>query len=305
MSNQETRFYLQARSIVIAANPKSGSSSGLVKAQGLAEALESDGWEVELTTDLDRMQEMVFRYHSQGRLRTVVSAGGDGTASAVLNRIPIEVPLTIFPLGSENLLAHQYRLPRDVEAVRLMVGGMSVRSFDLFRANGRLFLIMASVGFDAQVVRSVHENRRSHITRWAYRFGILRAIGTYRWPELEVEVLGQGGWESLGTCHWLFGFNVPKYAAGIHIMDEADADDGLLDVGMLRGGNVLIGFWNYLTVAMGIHRRGDRWSERRVRGLRVRSPAGQGVYQVDGDYGGPLPLEILYTGTKATLVVPS
>jgi diacylglycerol kinase family enzyme len=304
MRNLVPQSFLQARSIVIAANPKSGSSSGLVKARGLAEALESDGWEVELTTDLDRMQELVFRYHSQGRLRTVVSAGGDGTASAVLNRIPLEVPLTIFPLGSENLLAQQYRLPRDVEAVRSMVRGMSVRRFDLFRANGQLFLIMASVGFDAQVVRSVHENRRSHITRWAYRFGILRAIGTYRWPELEVEVLGQGGWESLGTCHWLFGFNVPKYAAGIHIMDDADADDGLLDVGMLRGGNVLIGFWNYLTVAMGIHRRGGRWSEKRVRGLRVRSQAGQGVYQVDGDYGGPLPLEILYTGTKATLVVP-
>lgn len=305
MSNLVPQSFLQARSIVIAANPKSGSSSGLSKAQGLAEALESDGWEVELTTDLDRMEEMVSRYHSEGRLRTVVSAGGDGTASAVLNRIPVEVPLTIFPLGSENLLAQQYRLPRDVEAVRSMVRGLSVQRFDLFRANGQLFLIMASVGFDAQVVRSVHENRRSHITRWAYRFGILRAIGSYRWPELEVEVLGQGGWESLGMCHWLFGFNVPKYAAGIHIMDDADADDGLLDVGMLRGGNVLIGFWNYLTVAMGIHRRGGRWSEKRVRGLRVRSQAGQGVYQVDGDYGGPLPLEILYTGTKATLVVPS
>ena len=46
----------QARRIVIAANPKSGASSGLGKAQGLKQELESRGWQVDLTTDLEQME---------------------------------------------------------------------------------------------------------------------------------------------------------------------------------------------------------------------------------------------------------
>ncbi|MFM8263561.1 MAG: diacylglycerol/lipid kinase family protein [Pirellula sp.] len=294
----------QARRIVIAANPKSGSSSGIGKAQGLKAELELRGWQVDLTTDLDQMEAMVGRYETQGQLRTVVSAGGDGTAAAVLNRISVEIPLTIFPLGSENLLAQQYCIPRDVGGIAQMIEGMAMREFDLFRANGRLFLIMVSVGFDAKVVQIVHENRRSHVTRWAYRLGILRAIWQYRWPPLEVQSLMGDRWEGIGSSHWLFGFNVPRYAAGIHIMDEAIADDGLIDIGMLEGGSVWSGFWNYVRVAMGIHRRSKRWRETRVMGLRVSGPGDQVGYQIDGDYGGPLPLEIIYTGTKAKLVVP-
>ncbi|MFM8397283.1 MAG: diacylglycerol/lipid kinase family protein, partial [Pirellula sp.] len=246
---------------MIAANPKSGSSSGIGKAQGLKAELELRGWQVDLTTDLDQMEAMVGRYETQGQLRTVVSAGGDGTAAAVLNRISVEIPLTIFPLGSENLLAQQYCIPRDVGGIAQMVEGMAMRELDLFRANGRLFLIMVSVGFDAKVVQIVHENRRSHVTRWAYRLGILQAIWQYRWPPLEVQSLMGDRWEGIGSSHWLFGFNVPRYAAGIHIMDEAIADDGLIDIGMLEGGSVWSGFWNYVRVAMGIHRRSKRWRE--------------------------------------------
>ena len=305
MSSASLNRFTQARRIVIAANPKSGSSSGISKAHELNSCLQADGWLVDLTTDLDRMQSLVQEYHSEGSLRTVVSAGGDGTAAAVLNRIPTEIPLTIYQQGSENLMAQQYRLPRDPEGVLAMVQQLRIKELDLFRANGKLFLIMATVGFDAEVVRGVHENRKAHITRWAYRFGILRAIWAYRWPTFQVQIQRQNRWESLGTCHWLFGFNVPKYAAGIHIMDDAIADDGLIDIGMLTGGNAWIGFWNYLTVAIGMHRRSPRWSETRASGLRVSGPAGQGGYQFDGDFGGLLPLEILYTGTKAQLVVPS
>lgn len=305
MSAHISAIDTQARHVVIAANPKSGARSGLAQAHELARALESHGWQVELTTDLDHMQELVGRLQSQGTLRTVVSAGGDGTAAAVLNRMASQIPLTIFPLGSENLLAQQYGITRDLPRVLQMVQDLQVCELDLFRANGRLFLIMVSVGFDAEVVRCVHENRKSHITRWAYRFGILRAIASYRWPTLNIEGKRAGQWESLGVCHWLFGFNVPKYAAGIQIINDAISDDGLLDVGMLTGGNAWIGFWNYLRVAMGTHRRSSRWKEVRLEGIRVSSQAGRGGYQVDGDFGGSLPLEIEYTRTKARLVVPA
>ncbi|MEI6527220.1 MAG: hypothetical protein WCP62_14410, partial [Planctomycetota bacterium] len=77
MSNATDSQSTSAKWIVIAANPKSGASSGLTKAQRLKEAFVADGWQVEMTTDLDQMQQMVHRLHQSGELRTVVSAGGD------------------------------------------------------------------------------------------------------------------------------------------------------------------------------------------------------------------------------------
>jgi len=304
MSQVSHDRFFQAQHIVIAANPKSGSSSGLSKAQELKEALIADGWQVELTTDLDQMQQLVEQLRKSGKLRTVVSAGGDGTASAVLNRIATDIPLTIFPLGSENLLAQHYRIPRDPQGTLKIIRELEVSELDLFRANEKLFLIMVSVGFDAQVVKQVHEKRKSHVTRWAYRLAILSSIFSYSWPTLRVEGKINGQWESLGDCHWLFGFNVSRYAAGIQIIDDAICNDGLIDVGMLTGSNALIGSWIYLRVALGTHRRSSRWKERRVEGLRVTCNQGQGVYQLDGDYGGALPLEISFTDSRAKLVVP-
>lgn len=304
MSQLRKDTLAQAQHIIIAANPKSGASSGLTRANELKEALIQDGWQVELTTDLEQMQRLVNQRHESGELRCVVSAGGDGTAAAILNRIPIEIPLAIFPLGSENLLAQQFHIPRDPQQLVSMIRELHIRELDLFRANGKLFLIMVSVGFDAQVVKQVHENRKSHITRWAYRFAILSSVFSYKWPTLCIENRVGERWEPMAHCHWLFGFNVPKYAAGIHVIDDAICDDGRIDIGMLTGANAIIGFWNYLRVALGTHRVSPRWRENRVEGFRVTSENPQAFFQLDGDFGGALPLEVSFTNARAKLVVP-
>lgn len=302
----------EPRSIIIAANPRSGSSSGLSTAHALRSQLEMAGFESELFTDVSQMTHRAQELAAAGKLRTVIAAGGDGTASLVLSVIPNQVPVTLFPLGSENLLAKYLEMPRDFHAVVQLIERGKTKPMDLFRANNQLMLLMASVGFDAEVVREVHLRRTSHVSRWRYRWAILRAIGRYRWPGFRVFIQDDhGAWIDQGIAHWLFAFNVPKYAAGISIIEEAECDDGLIDIGVFRGGGLIQGLRHYGLVARGVHRTSSSWNQWRTTGVRICAIDGsasdgtkQASYQLDGDWGGPIPLEIVHSGRKGLFNIP-
>ncbi|MEZ6076456.1 MAG: diacylglycerol kinase family protein [Pirellulaceae bacterium] len=82
----------------------------------------------------------------------VVSAGGDGTAGALANLLPSHVPLLLFPLGTENLLAKHLGITGDVRQSRTILRSYQRHLLDVGRAGQKLFLVMLSCGFDAEVV---------------------------------------------------------------------------------------------------------------------------------------------------------
>lgn len=299
----------QPRSIVIAANPKSGARSGLTSAQSLRTRLEQAGFHAELHTDLTTMAARVSELHAQKELRAVVAAGGDGTASVVIGRVPRDVPIALFPLGSENLLAKYFGIDGDLEATVARIQSGTTHALDLFKVNGTLSLLMTSVGFDAEVVRIVHQSRTSHITRWRYRWAILQALLSYRWPSFQVELLDrEHQWYSVGQFDWLFAFNVPKYAAGISLIEDASCNDGLLEVGAFEGGGLFRGLSHYGRAVRGQLASTKSWHRWQSSGVRITPKIAQpwdpvASYQYDGDWGGAIPLEIVWTGQTAPLLV--
>ena len=120
-------------------------------------------------TDLDEVAAGRTGWHAEGRLRALVGVGGDGTAAELVNRTAPGVPMAILPAGNENLLARYLGLATRPEGCcRTIVGGHVVR-LDAGRAAGRIFLLMAGCGFDAEVVRRVHGRRHGHISRMHLR----------------------------------------------------------------------------------------------------------------------------------------
>ncbi|MEO8271507.1 MAG: diacylglycerol kinase family protein, partial [Aureliella sp.] len=150
--------------VLIAANPKSGSASGRRSVIELREALVSAGYACDVHYSLDELRCSATRFEALGELRAVVSAGGDGTASALANLLPSQVPLLLFPLGTENLLAKHLGITGNVRQARNILRADQRTMLDVGRANGRLFLVMLSCGFDAEVVRKMHAVRTGHIT---------------------------------------------------------------------------------------------------------------------------------------------
>jgi diacylglycerol kinase family enzyme len=231
-----------------------------------------------------------------------VAAGGDGTVAYIANRTPPDVPLAILPLGTENLLSKHLGLtPDPARLVDVIRGGATVR-LDAGQAGERLFVLMAGCGFDADVVRRLHGERRGHISHFSYFRPLLAAMWNYKYPELRVYCRTADGEETEIAARWVFVMNVPRYALGLAISPDARADDGLLNVCTFRKGAL----WNGLIYLSGIWRgRHRQWRDfQSVLATEVRIESADAVpFQLDGDPGGFLPVDIRVLPARLRLLV--
>jgi diacylglycerol kinase family enzyme len=168
----------------------------------------------------------------------VVVVGGDGAmrlASGAAGRT--STPLYHFPLGTENLFAREFRKSRSAERLFAAIERFEVRNFDLGIANNRKFLIMASIGFDAEVVHDLAKGRRSGISHLSYAPPILRQFVRWRAPVLRVRVDGETIVD--GRRGTVIIANSRQYALRVDPATRADMTDGLLDVVFLPARSVL------------------------------------------------------------------
>jgi diacylglycerol kinase family enzyme len=286
------------RRVAILANPRAGSGRSrriveeLVVSLGLRDLTPSVCWQRE---DLDTLVESPAR----SELRCVVAAGGDGTLMEVVNRA-VGLPATILPLGNENLVARHCRLERSGRKLAEVIAAGRLRRFDLARANGRLFCLMAGAGFDAEVVHRVHRRRRGHINKLSYALPLLQAVSYYPFPSIEV-ALEESGERLRGAM--VFVFNIPEYALGLPIAAGGSAEDGLLDVCVFERAGVLalLGYLGAVTSRR--HQRLPDFQHRRTR--RVFLTASRPTpLQTDGDPAGCLPTTIEVVPRALELVVP-
>jgi diacylglycerol kinase (ATP) len=143
--------------------------------------------------------------------------------------------LGIVPVGSGNGLARALRIPlRPAAALAALEAGVR-RRIDVGFINGRPFLNVAGVGFDAAVGHAFHESGRRGRRRGL--LGYLRLciaeLRTYRPQRLAVEV----GAERLETTAFVVTFaNGPQYGSGAVINPGARLDDGRLEVVVFENG---------------------------------------------------------------------
>jgi diacylglycerol kinase (ATP) len=300
-----SRIQQSCTDVLVSVNPKAGARSGRPLVDLLVQCLERRGMRAEVITDVDELARRSAAKMADGTLRAVVAAGGDGTVGMVINRTPAGTPVAILPLGTENLLAKYLRLDANPERLAAMLDDGWLIGLDAGEANGRIFLLMAGCGFDAEVVRRMHEQRTGHITHLSYIKPILDAIRNYQYPELRVRVLdvddlSRG--ESVLHAKWVFAVNLPRYAAGLSLVPEADGTDGLLDICMFREGSLLSGLMYLAGVLAGQHQHWEDCLTVQARALRIEADEAVPL-QLDGDPVGYLPVDIRSLPGRLTLVV--
>jgi len=292
------------QTVIVSVNPNSGASSRRDLIDEVQQKLSVAGFEPLILSDITEVGTQSKRLNGAGQLRAVVAAGGDGTVSLLANTLEQGIPLAIFPLGTENLLAKHLGLDADPDRlVKLLQHGRE-KKMDAGRANGKLFLVMASCGFDANVVEILHSKRKGHINHLSYFRPILSSIRRYRYPTLTVTI--QDTEETLNG-RWLFVFNVSRYARNLPLVPEADPCDGQLDMCSFRGGGTLRGIFYLTTVLLRKHRQWCTTEFRKFRKMTVTcdDPETAVPFQLDGDPGGHLPLEIETVSDYLTVLIPS
>ena len=253
--------------------------------------------------DLSEIAEFSAERQRAGRLRAVVAAGGDGTVAEVVNRVAAGIPLAVFPLGTENLLAQYINMPRDAEeAAQVIAAGQTVQQ-DAGNASGRLFVLMVGCGFDAEVVRRLHDERDGHISRWSYLKPIWESIRNYDYPELRIICEPGGPDERSIQARFAFVINVPRYALGLQFTPGAQSDDGLFNLCALHRGSFIDGLRYFWHVVFQSHPRLEDCTLATARRLRIESDRPV-PYELDGDPGGILPLDVEILPGRLTLLVP-
>jgi diacylglycerol kinase (ATP) len=325
-----------ARTVLIAANPVAGSGKRWQAVERLSAELERRNLQSRIIESLDEVASETARLFGAGELRAVVAAGGDGTAAEIVNRTPLGCPVAIFPVGTANLLAGYLGIVHDPAALAEMIAAGHTCRLDAGRANDRLFLLMASVGFDAEVVRQVHVARQGHISKWTYAKPILQSIYSYEYPKLRVycspaeeekdsneaaqdvnisadvitsagdrkesRASNDGDWSEPICCCWAFVFNLPRYGGGLKIAPAANGLDGQLDLCTFQRGGLVAGLQYLAAVLQARHQSHPEFIGRR--GQRFRIEADSNIfYQLDGDIGGSLPLAIEILPRRLRVVV--
>jgi diacylglycerol kinase family enzyme len=288
-------------------NARAGYSDRRAMVTELRRQLEVRGFEVEVFEDAGALAEAAREFLQSGELRAVVAAGGDGTVRLFAERTPPRTPLLVMPLGTENLLARYLGISADVERLAEIVVGGQYTQLDAGVAGGRLFTLMAGCGFDADVVRRLHEQRQGHIHHLSYAKPILDAVRTYDYPELRVYCAPAGSEEGAElsveiSARWVFVVNLPRYAGGLSFAPQASGTDGLLDVCTFKEGSLWYGLLYLGGVMLGQHEAMEDFQHIQTRRVRIEA-AGAAAYQLDGDPGGQLPVEIGCEPGRLTLMV--
>jgi diacylglycerol kinase family enzyme len=126
----------------------------------------------------------------------VVVAGGDGSVDAAVNGLaaaPVRSPspLGILPLGTVNLLAREIGLPRDPDRLAAAIVSAPVRQLWPGRVGERLFMVVASSGYDADVVAAVDPALKMRLGRLAFAPAILNTLRQNRQRNLSVRIDGR------------------------------------------------------------------------------------------------------------------
>ena len=282
-------------------NPISGNGRGLKVLPRLVDGLKKRGLEMDVHVTRASGDARGTVAEMGGGYAFVLAVGGDGTLNEVINGLGrSDIPVAQFPVGTANVLAQEFSLPRTVGRVCDAIASGRTVSVDLGVADGWKFVVMAGVGLDAEVCLALAAHRTGRITMASYLLPILRTLTRYTFPPLRVEVDGELVAEDAG---YVIVANGRRYGGPFEIALHACATDGLLDVCVMKRrthrdfirymwGTIWRSHLRYRDV---LYRRGTT--------VAVTSPHSV-PFQLDGDAHGRLPATFGILPSAVSLVVP-
>lgn len=269
--------------VAIIYNPISGAGRATVAAEGVLAAVAAAGHEGALTAT-EAGEDMVWLERALAGCDVAVVVGGDG-AVRLVGPLAARAGAAIyhFPCGTENLFAREFGMTRSADQLVAALERNRCCEVDMGTANGRPFLLMASVGFDAEVVHDLAARRRGAISHLSYVGPMLRLVRSWRPAVLRVEVDGRAVVSDERGC--VIVANSRQYASRLNPAGEAKMDDGLLDVVWLPMRNVGDVLDWAARLRLGRAHAEGRLGLWRGREVVITAETAQ-RYQVDGDVGG-------------------
>lgn len=267
----------RTRRAAVIANPLTTDMARLRSAVAIEE--KENGWQpsVWLETTADDPGQGAAGSALKHDPTVVIVAGGDGTVRAVAETLHSSgMPVAIVPVGTGNLLARNLGVMANIgTSVRTGFTGttraIDVGSVELAyeeqSSSTHVFLVMTGVGLDARMATDTNRVLKKRIGWLAYVDPISRSVLGNEQFLLHYRV--DDGRERSIRTHTVIVGNCSTLTAGIILLPDAEFDDGLLDVVLLRPK----GFWQWLRV-------GSRLG---IAGLLTRTKRGRVILRATPD----------------------
>ncbi|WP_420450899.1 diacylglycerol/lipid kinase family protein [Ilumatobacter sp.] len=202
-----------------------------------------DDVEVELieTTGEEEVREVIARVVSEG-VDTIASVGGDGALNLVIGGLwdagggggAALRDVTVVPVrsGTVNLVSKTMGLDSLDTTVDAIVAGRS-RAMDVGRSEAGVFVLNSSSGYDAAVIGDAADH--SDATLGQVRFAVEGIKRLRDEDPVHVTVRCDGVQLHDGPAMSVVTMNIGERASDdFHVAPDAEIDDGLLDVAVIR-----------------------------------------------------------------------
>ena len=211
-------------------NPKAGRGLGSASFNQLRTLASRAGAGFVVSRKVTDLAEQARRAAADGIERLLV-AGGDGTQQLALQGLAgTGCALGVIPVGTGNDLAGTLKVPPDLDAsVRWNLAG-GIRPVDLIRVGETYSVSYLGVGFDSEVTRFAN-NVKILRGPLVYPYSVIHTLATFQPPAMRI-VHDEGVFE--GRVMFTTLANLPRFGGGMRIAPQAEIDDGILDLVIVK-----------------------------------------------------------------------
>lgn len=168
----------------------------------------------------------------------ILVSGGDGTVNQIVNIIKnknLDLPLAVLPAGTANDFAHVIGMPYSIRKSVDQILSSKAKLIDLGKANDKYFINIFSCGLFTDVSQKTPTKQKNTFGKLAYYFTGLKELPNFK--KLNINVKSEHG-NFKGSSILFFVFN-GRTAGGFEIARESLLDDGMLEVIIVDGENIL------------------------------------------------------------------
>ena len=249
--------------------------SGKGKKAKIAQLLLAKGYKVAFT-EYAGHAEVLAREATE---EVVVAVGGDGTVNEVARGIVgTEKALGIIPCGSGDGLARHLGLSHNIEKALRTIEQGECKRMDTAEVNGRLFLSVCGVGFDAVVSERFAKSGKRGLANY-----IRQGLKTWRNYTPEKYIIEIDGKEIDVEALFITVGNSDQWGNNAKITPLADCCDGILDITIVEKFGVLEMPWLALRLMTGTLQRSRKVHCYKGKEVRIIREC-EGAAHADGDW---------------------
>jgi len=270
---------------VFIVNPVAGNGFGESIVPKLKEMIQKHNVDAEIvfTERSGHATEVSERYLNKG-FRYIIAVGGDGTFNEMSRPLVGRKDITtgLIPAGTGNDFIQILGFPDRFEDKDWDIFfNKNIISMDAGSCNGMIFLNGMGLGFDAQVAAEnyTEPGKVKRGGKYKYIWHIVKTLLFFR--EKRMSVITEAGRHET-DCFINTIANGRRFAGGFYLTPNAIANDGLLDVCMIKKLSLFERFSILLKVPEGKHTNDRRVNYYQTKGINLEFPEVV-PFHVDGE----------------------